>query len=206
WRAFLGLRKSWLSREIVIFGAWPPMAILVCGMLWFDFTALLPAVALACCLIGLLGVFCSVMVYADTHRDFWRIDRSLARFYGTALLAGSSISIAITAYLEPSPPGFLWGLFGLGLIAKTAIEISSLLPARHGDWSYAKKSALLQLGPLHQTLTTRWLLLVLGAAMLLLNPIAASFLILSGEWLARSLFFRAVAAPKMPGNPSSSTS
>lgn len=26
WRAFLGLKKSWLNRKIVVFGGWPPLA------------------------------------------------------------------------------------------------------------------------------------------------------------------------------------
>src|SRR6185369_17282468 len=35
WRAFLGLRRSWLSREIVVFGLFAGMAALHTGTLWF---------------------------------------------------------------------------------------------------------------------------------------------------------------------------
>src|SRR5258708_282416 len=61
WRIFLGWRRSWLSREALVFGAWFALA-----------TAALihPALVAASALLGVLGLFCSVMIYADTRREF----------------------------------------------------------------------------------------------------------------------------------------
>lgn len=81
WRAFLGLRRSWLSREIVAFGLWLPLVI---GAALFPVAALLWASAGG----GLLAVFCSAMVYIDTRRPSWRALVTLPRFFGTVVLGG----------------------------------------------------------------------------------------------------------------------
>jgi len=203
WRAFLGLKKSWLSREIVVFGAWPPLAMALVAMLWFDYTVLLTPTIIACSLISLLGVFCSVMVYADTRRDFWRIDRTMARFFGTTLIGGSAITIATLSYFETDIPAFLLWMLGFGFTLKAGVEMLSLLPSRNQDWSFAKKSALLQCGPLKKDLDFRWSFLLLGLMLMLMAPIFGAIVVLAGEWFARKLFFRAVAAPKMAGTVTS---
>jgi len=43
--------------------------------------------ATAC--IGLLGVFCSAMIYHDTQRRLWKWQRSLLLFYGTSIALGA---------------------------------------------------------------------------------------------------------------------
>lgn len=200
WRAFLGLRRSWLSREIVVFGVWPPLAMLVVALLWFDLSNWVIPAVIACSLISLLGAFCSVMVYADTHRDFWSIDRTLARFGGTILLGGSAASIAIATLLNSNPPSLLWIMFSIGLITKVIVEALSILPARSDQWSPAKKSALLQLTSLKKLLIIRWTMLLLGLITIGLAPVFGALFLITGEWFARSLFFRALTAPKMPGH------
>ena len=215
WRAFLGLRRSWLSREIIIFGAWPPLAMLLVGLLtvkqngfdldFFNLTALdishwvLP-VTVACAGVSLLGVFCSVMVYADTHRDFWRRDRTLARFFGNLLIGGSAVSLAVFSITGQPTASLLYLTLGLGAAMRIGVEGLSLLPARQNDWSFAKKSALIQIVSLRSALILRWLCLIAGLALIVVSPVIGAILLLTGEWLARYLFFRAVAAPKMPGN------
>ena len=79
----------------------------------------------------------------------------------------------------------------------------SLLPSRNPEWSFAKKSALLQCGPLKKDLAFRWSFLLLGFTLMLMAPIFGAIIVLAGEWFARKLFFRAVAAPKMAGTVTS---
>jgi ferredoxin len=93
WRAFLGLRKSWLSREIVVFGAWLAVATLDTAMAWFPQIAAAGfrlELELANVVTGLLGVFCSAMVYHDTRREFWRLPATGGKFFGTTLLLGAA--------------------------------------------------------------------------------------------------------------------
>jgi len=95
WRCFLGLRKSWLSREIVVFGGFMKAAVL--AALWpHGLTTGLAAMA------GMAGVYCSVMVYADTQRLFWRINRTAWAFFGNALLMGSVGAAAVLSWGTPT--------------------------------------------------------------------------------------------------------
>jgi DMSO reductase anchor subunit len=107
WRAFLGLRTSWMSREIFAFTAFaaaggaftaaalwpwavvqlPPLARLPAMLQPIGFGAPLAIVTAA--LAG-LGVFCSAMIYIDTRRAFWSAPLVFTKFFGTALLLGSA--------------------------------------------------------------------------------------------------------------------
>ncbi len=84
WRAFLGLRRSWLSREILAFGLWMPLALAA---------AALPSPPLlwAATASGLLAVGCSAMVYIDTRRPSWRAARTLPSFFGAVALGAAAL-------------------------------------------------------------------------------------------------------------------
>ena len=86
WRVFLGLKSSWLSREILVFGVYLPLL----GLSAFPQLFAVPystPIALATSVAGVIGVFTSVMIYADTKRSAWKLSRNLTRFYGTSILA-----------------------------------------------------------------------------------------------------------------------
>jgi Fe-S-cluster-containing dehydrogenase component len=97
YRALLGLRTSWLSREILAFGAFMPLAVMY---------AVLPRpiVGVAAAASGVLGVLCSVFIYATTPR--WSLPRVFVRFFGGAALAGIitvwSFASPWTAWLVPA--------------------------------------------------------------------------------------------------------
>jgi formate dehydrogenase iron-sulfur subunit len=166
WRIFLGLRKSWLSREAVIFGAWFP-ALAATNIPALQKYATIPSIAL-----GILGVFCSVMVYADTKRPLWRLDKSALRFFGTAAIIGA----AATAHPI---------LAALLLITKLAFETLSIKDT---------KTQKLQTGPLKKFLLARYITAALSIAT------GAWPLYLISELFARALYFQSVDQPKMPGN------
>ena len=109
-RAVLGLRHSWLSREVLAFGAYsglaaPYAASIVAARLLPPDAPLLQlspvrsALALASglsapvTLVGLLGVLSSVMVYHVTRRDYWHARRTGFLFLGTTLLLGTSTAL-----------------------------------------------------------------------------------------------------------------
>ena len=184
WRIFLGWRKSWLSREALVFGPWFGLALLA---------ALTPHIAplsglnaqrltAAAAALGGIGLFCSVMIYVDTRRAFWRFAQTAPRFFGTAVLFA----------LAPVAPRAA----AAALILKLAWESRTFF--------LGAISARLQRGPLTRTVLTRDLLAL--ATILLLALAAPAWLafpfLLAGEIAERSLFFRAVDAPKMPGQPS----
>lgn len=121
WRAFLGWRTSWLSREIIVFNQFAALAAAVTALAWLPFLtnkfpklgdliqklpAWLPSaeklqlpLTILAALAGLGGVFISAMVYVDTKRACWSPRYSFGNFFGTALLLGAMFTAVTFAYL-----------------------------------------------------------------------------------------------------------
>jgi len=223
WRVFLGLRKSWLSREIIVFGLFANLAVLYTASVWFPKLAspttqvTLGWVTVAS---GLLGVFCSAMIYHDTRRDFWHLSFSGGKFFGTTALLGSALGLLIFACASLSAP-FLSALAGFTFIAgvaKLAVELPIFRRLEIEDYSPLYKTALLldgQLGLLHRCRVACGVIggVALPALLTLqtLTPDAPSWLAigeaasifafcLAGELIERRLFFVAVQPVKMPGS------
>ncbi len=186
WRIFLGWRKSWLSREALFFGPWFALTALAAGAPFilqastFNFHWL-PVAAAA---TGSLGLFCSVMIYVDTRREFWRFAQTAPRFLGTAALFA----------LAPVAP------------RAAAIALALKLAWESRTFFFGATSARLQRGPLARAVITRDLLGLAALILLVATPHLVTYwvtlpLLLAGEIVERYLFFRAVDAPKMPGVP-----
>jgi Fe-S-cluster-containing dehydrogenase component/DMSO reductase anchor subunit len=200
WRIFLGWRRSWLSREALLFGGWFPLALFACRE-----PRLLPPATLT----GMAALFCSAMIYADTHRVFWRVASTVPRFFGSAAILG--LAAALTA---PGAPRILGHVLPLAMVLKLALEARALAPlleVDNGLHSPARQTARLLAGPLREANQLRVVAALLGGILLPLLlalgelPAAASWaalaLCLASELAERWLFFRAVDAPRMPGQP-----
>lgn len=213
WRAILGLRTSWLSREALAFGLFTPLAI-AHGV----FTAA-PVVRGLAALTGVLGVYCSVMVYVATRREQWSAAHTGLKFFGTTLVLGCAAVFAVSAMTLPlehgssdSPRALLWIVLA-GSAVKLALEASALLRARDRRSSAVKRMALVMLGDLAAHTGARFACGIAGGVLLPLaiglGPLEAGAirglalvllgLLLAGELLERYLFFRAAPASRMPG-------
>jgi DMSO reductase anchor subunit len=135
-RAVLGLRTSWMSREILAFGLFAPLALLYAGSFWHEAAAgavrlprLAPEVAtraqqglaLAVTLAGAAGVTCSILIYHVTRRPFWSGARVAFRFTLTAVLLGLATAQAtatVGSALGGAPPP---GLSSATLATLTAV-------------------------------------------------------------------------------------
>jgi formate dehydrogenase iron-sulfur subunit len=211
WRAFLGWKKSWLSREILAFGPWFG-AVATLFILSFDpisylppawqthlstlpfYHLHLPALALATSFLGLVAVFCSIMVYVDTRRPFWSLPRTSLRFLGTCAIIGSSVATFATGSLAFAIACALFTLLKTGTEAQFLYQNFSTDP-QLPDTKSARVTC---------TLLTPWLQFrmaasLLGALLLFFFPALGCLLLLSAEFAERVLFFRAVTAPRMPG-------
>ena len=223
WRVFLGLRKSWLSREIIVFGLFAKLAIFYTASVWSPQWFSMPiqaSLGWATLASGLLGVFCSAMIYHDTRRDFWHLRFSGGKFFGTTALLGASTSLlvmvfagAVTAKLAP----LLSLVVTVAGAIKLAVELPIVRQLETEDWSPLHKTALLldgQLGLLHRCRVVCGVIggvllpaflalqtLAVDVATWLLIAEAASIvaLCLAGEFIERHLFFVAVQPVKMPG-------
>lgn len=177
-RSFLGLRTSWMSREIILFGAF----ILNAGIL--AFLAMAPKekqmLPWATCfqtltvIFGVLGVFCSAMIYHDTPRPHWTLARTGRKFLLTTLglgICGIMFSrVLILPYQADQTsrdilnfPGniLLPAMLAVGLLKMVddTVFLFHLLDKRNTPF---KKSVHLLLGPLLQTFAARLVLGLLG--------------------------------------------
>jgi Fe-S-cluster-containing dehydrogenase component/DMSO reductase anchor subunit len=162
-RAVLGLRTSWLSREILGFGLFAKLAVVHALVLWPRVAALLGPLAgrvaftlgAAVAVAGLGAVLCSVMVYAATLRTYWSFSRTGFRFVMTTAVLGTAAVLAYSLAVARVTGGYApRALFGLcvalasAMLLKLAGEASALLHLRDKQQSDLKRSALLLVGEL----------------------------------------------------------
>lgn len=234
WRAVIGLRHSWLSREIVVFGAFAGAAILYAAGSWFGLESLgfgpllHAAVGWSVAAFGLVGVFCSVMIYAFTQRAFWSFPLTATRFALTTVLLGIAATWVTLLALAVINNGPVTQLLirrgdlvcqGLMIVAVTKLAFEALV-FRHllrKQTTPLKRSALLMTGPLVRWTQARFVCGMIGGVLMpavlrsLIGEVAPSSVLmlatsavlfvacLAGEFLERYLFFAAVASPRMPG-------
>ena len=229
-RALIGLRHSWLSREILAFGAFAAAACLFAVTGWlFPRSAVLPIFEWSVAITGILGVFCSVMIYVFTGREFWKFGPSAMKFCLTSAVLGISatcISIVVFGLFVDSPGATqLSRQVGTPLLRALLIAVGAKLFLeaalfRHlfsRRQSPLNRSARLLVGQLSSSTFARFGLGLLGGIVMplfvwkeidaietrgIFVVISVSMLFvacLAGELLERYQFFAACAAPRMPG-------
>ncbi|EEF60106.1 DmsC/YnfH family molybdoenzyme membrane anchor subunit [Pedosphaera parvula] len=222
WRAFLGWRTSWFSREIIAFGIFVPSAMATLVAFWFPSLATLQrGFAFATAGTGLLGIACSAMIYVDTRREFWNASQSFTRFLGTTFLLGSMAS-AVGAMLFPKNSGPFLPAALITLCALTIVKLvfehrifNHLVDEESPFLSPLNKTARLLAGKLGLIARLRFCCGFIGGIILpvtyLLESsvhinsngfwlLTISLFCITGELLERHLFFTAVAPAKMPGS------
>ena len=183
WRAFLGLKTSWLSREILAFGAFAGLTALYAGAL----SALesLPAVARqyvdslgrGSALAGVGAVFCSVMVYHVTRRRWWNGGRTGCKFVLTSAGLGWATTLCSTfvvAAVRGEPLSAELVAFGCtganGLLLLTLLKLGSeasvFLHLRDRQQGDLKRTALLLWGELRHLTCYRFVFGIVGGIVL----------------------------------------
>jgi DMSO reductase anchor subunit len=190
-RAVLGVRTSWLSREILAFGAFAGAAVAYAAALfqadrpsvlaalpqlpaWSE--AALPALAPAVAVTGALGVYCSVMLYHATKRTWWHGYATGLKFTLTSVVLGLSVSTAAAivvlalTHADPLPLLRPWLRFAApALVGTTAFKLLlEVAVVRHrgdarGDLG---RTARLLLGELRRLFGLRSGLAVFGGVLL----------------------------------------
>lgn len=215
WRALLGLRHSWLSREVFAFGLFA-LGAGVTAAIEADLVRptdwrIATAVSVSASLAGGFGLFASVMVYRRTARPLWR--GGALRFGLSAFLLGASATLAYVSLAgegEKADSAALVQALAfvvLGSAAcKLAWEAGELRYARRRTTSALGRSAHLLVDVFYQWTALRFLVGWLGGVVLPLfllvtleagtpRPVAAAllsaFLLFVGEFIERALFFRA---------------
>lgn len=195
WRFFLGLRTSWLSRELLAFtilGGFLTAPLV--NHLPFKLPEALnfipsvinssPFQSLAA-FIALAAVFTSVKIYQTTNRVLWKASSTFPRFYGTVAL--------FTLLALSQEYSFLPIVFSIGAALKLTWESRFLA---HRSLSRERRIITGQLKPI---LKLQNFTLIAAAIALFIHPLIALPLLLVAELAERALYFKAVRPLKMPG-------
>ncbi len=206
WRAVIGLRHSWLSREIIAFASFALLAFVdAAGS--FQLLGRSTAVGVGALVAGVVGVACSVQVYAVTGRRWWRWAVLGPKLALSAVSTGAA-SLLVVATVNAAA---LVGPLAVALLIAAGVKLAgeaSILRHRSGPLSEPDaRTARLLLGPLRTQTRWRFALGSAGLAFALLTLIsgallpaaAAAVATLAGELVERHQLFTAVAAPRMPG-------
>ncbi|HLF99746.1 MAG TPA: DmsC/YnfH family molybdoenzyme membrane anchor subunit [Acidimicrobiia bacterium] len=204
WRAVIGLSHSWVSREIVVFGAFIALSIAAASG---GGSALGGAAALA----GLTGVVCSAMIYAAAHRWWWRAARSIPLFLSTAVAGGLALAVVVNAWAGSS--GLVGPAVGVGAVAAMGLVADAAALRRASPETDAARTAALLGGALRRAHRLRVWLTLVGATVLALGAVVSGastagggaiatlgvMQMLAGAVIERRHYFTAAAGPRMPG-------
>jgi formate dehydrogenase iron-sulfur subunit len=181
YRAVIGLRHSWLSREVVAFGAFTGLAFL------HAVGVLRTAVGWSAASVGVFGVACSVLIYTSTHRAAWRPAVVTAKFAVTTLMLGATAAVWASAVGGVTTPMWLSALVAALTAAKLSAEASGVRRLhpdlrRRATARFACGVAALALIPVAVAVSLVWTLVLAG--------------LLVGEYLERWLFFTTASPPR----------
>jgi Fe-S-cluster-containing dehydrogenase component/DMSO reductase anchor subunit len=214
-RAVLGLRHSWLSREIVAFGAFAALAPAHALARWWASAGAgrtAAATGALATLAGLAGVACSVMIYAVTGRPWWRPARTAASFALTTVACGTAVVLAAEATTTGVPHRALAAVAAVATLASAGLDAAVLACARRRGGHLAAPAALLGAGgPLAGLARLRAALAVAGGGAVALAArlapggtalaaaAAGALLVTAAALVERHLFFCAGVAQRPAG-------
>jgi len=171
-RAVLGIRTSWMSRECAAFGLFAGSAVAYASLFWVEplaqrFGLPVPPAALLATLrtalgftvagSGVLGVLCSMMLYKVTARRWWSAARTSSRFFLTAAVLGLSttnVALTVASLIEGRDSAVRATAFGLlqplALLAclKLALDAEIFLHLKDRGLGELRRTALLLVGEL----------------------------------------------------------
>jgi len=174
YRAFIGWRTSWVSREVLAFGAFAAAASAYAALPWLAVAGFRPPpfwerlAAGAVAVTGLIGVVCSTMIYASTRRTFWNPTYTGLKFLLTGLVLGIPVALltrlgvaawSATDATSPVAPESLRRLLQY-LLAATAVklllEAAILSCLRAGTYTPLRRTAVLMTGALARASAVRF--------------------------------------------------
>jgi DMSO reductase anchor subunit len=179
WKALRNLRRSWLSREVALFGLYGGLAALAVA---------LPVIAPLAVVVGAAGVYASARLYIVPGRPAWDSPLTFALFGATGLAVG--------LLLTGRP-----GLAAAGVAVALGAFAANLLRLRSADLTRRGTVEL----TLHRFPWWAALRVVLGvggavAALLGAPVLLAVAAVAGGEVIGRWLFYVTVVPSNMPGS------
>ena len=189
----MGLKTSWLSREILGFSVFAGLATLYAALFWIPqienlinipipvflkSESLRLQLSVAVALSGIAGVICSVMVYDDCKKELWRGSITGLKFFGTTIVLGlSTIALASLGgvyFLKPEYATEVAKVYSANLailiviasFAKMAWEGAIFRHLKSKTYSMEKRSAMLMTNHLLTATRLRYLTGFVGGVLL----------------------------------------
>jgi formate dehydrogenase iron-sulfur subunit len=192
YRALKMWKRSWLSREVLLFGCFSGMAALYAATIWL-ISPLSQVLGAMTAIFGAVGITASAFIYLVPARPCWNTKFTIADFFLTAALLGPLFAISIGAARGR----------GLMLAAVAAASAHLLNQALRFLWLIASDTFELQASARLLSTTLARLLLLRGALLLaggIALPVSGSGyahfaalpIALAGEILGRYLFYVSV--------------
>jgi DMSO reductase anchor subunit len=198
YRALKMWKRSWLSREVLLFGAFSNVAFVYAALLWLNLPGSI-VVGATTVLAGFAGVTASACIYLVRPRPAWRSKHTLGEFYLAGAILGPLLAANIGLGARPwliTAVVVASGLQFLNIATKFLWLASS-------DTFELKASAGLLSLQLRSLLLARCALLLLGGVVLPLRSQSATGLAIAlaaafcAEILGRYLFFVSVVPKNM---------
>jgi Fe-S-cluster-containing dehydrogenase component/DMSO reductase anchor subunit len=179
-RAVLGIRTSWMSREVLAFGLFAGTAMIQALLYWIEPAAQalgfpLPpesiiepartALGILVAASGVLGVLCSMMLYQVTSRRWWSAARTTSRFVLTSALLGlvtATVGVLASGLLDDQwtaarvAAGSLSGPLVATALLKLVLDAEIFLHLRARGLGELKRTALLLVGELKKVTAARF--------------------------------------------------
>ncbi len=199
YRALKMWKRSWLSREVLLFGCFSQIAFVYAALLWLNLpgSKLVGALTL---LAGVAGVTASACIYLVPPRPAWNSKHTVAEFFLTGALLGPML----TANLRLGTHRWLTLLIVGAASAQLLNLATKFLWMVSSDTFELKASARLLSVQLRSLLIVRSTLLILGGIILPLQSsssalamAAALTIVFCGEITGRYLFFISVVPKNM---------
>ena len=198
YRALKMWKRSWLSREVLLFGCFSGVAFVYAALLWFKLPGSL-AVGTLTSLLGIAGVTASACIYLVPARPAWNSKHTVAEFLLTGAVLGPLLAACVG----------VGDRHQLGFAAAAAVISQLLNQAIKFFWLTASDSVELQASAKLLATQLAWSVLG-GAALLATGGIMLPFvsnswyglcislgLALAGEILCRYVFFVSVVPKNM---------
>jgi formate dehydrogenase iron-sulfur subunit len=201
YRAIKMWRRSWLSREVLLFTAFSGVASVYAGLLWMEVPGSLLVGGLTS-LLGIAGVTASGCIYRVPSRPAWNTRLTLVQFNLTAAALGPLLAAALGA---PASGSVRWLAWAAAIMAGTQLVLAAVRFAGlvAGSTVELRGTARLLSTTLRPQFITRGILLAVGGVVLpLLATGAAAWwgalaVAVAAEILGRYLFFVSVVPKHM---------
>ena len=195
-RALKMWRRSWLSREVLMFTWFTGFASAYSLELWLGATAA-PVLGGLTVLFGLCGVGASARLYLVPGRPAWNSPFTILEFFGTTALLGAAVAEICDGV--PVKDGWLVIASALMVLTVSGLKTTwcALSPVHelHSTWQLLSTT-------LSKHFIVRFLLLAAGVLLLDATEqqwahIVGALVVITGEFVGRYLFFISVVPTNM---------